>query len=167
MLERYKPDLYLQDLYSLDFEVLRNNGIKGLILDIDNTIVPPHARDIGSEALQWIKKAGSEGFRLLILSNASRRRVDRFVAGIDIEAISRAGKPAASAFTAAKSKLGLESENIAVFGDQLFTDIAGGNRAGMFTVLVRPIDERRDWIFIRFKRLLEKIVMFFWERGSM
>ncbi len=167
MLERYKPDLCLQDLYSLDFEILRNKGIKGLILDIDNTIVPPHARDIGSKALQWIKKAGSEGFRLLILSNASRHRVDRFFDGTDIEAISRAGKPAVSAFIAAKTKLGLESENIAVFGDQLFTDIAGGNRAGMFTVLVKPIDERRDWIFIRFKRLLEKIVMFFWERGSM
>ncbi len=158
MIEKYYPDLYFDSIRHVDLESLKNRGIQGLILDIDNTLVPMHAKDADENAISWIAELKDKGFKVCILSNASEKRVIRFNKDIAVTAIHRAYKPAGKAFLNAAKVMGLEPENIAVIGDQVFTDIVGGNKVNMLTVLVKPIDNK-EILFVRFKRILEKRII--------
>lgn len=158
MIEKYYPDLYCDSIRHIDLEKLKNKGIKGLILDIDNTLVPMHSKDADENAISWIKELKTKGFKVCILSNAAEKRVLRFNKSIDVTAIHRAFKPAGKAFLKAAEEMGLEPENIAVVGDQIFTDIHGGNKANMFTILVKPID-KKEILYVRLKRGPEKLVL--------
>jgi len=164
MFENFYPELVYEKINDVDFKVLREKGIKGLILDIDNTIVPPHTKDADENAIEWIKQVKKEGFKVCIVSNASKDRVDRFNEKLKIDAIHRASKPAAKSFLKACEIMGTKPGETAVIGDQIFTDILGGNNAGMFTILIKPIDVSKEWFFIKFKRVLEKIIMSKWEQ---
>ena len=158
MIEKYYPDLYYDSIRHIDLDMLKSRGIKGVILDIDNTLVPMHSKDADENAVTWISELKSKGFKVCILSNAAEKRVLRFNKDIDVTAIHRAFKPAGKAFLKAASALGLEPENIAVVGDQIFTDIFGGNKANMLTILVKPID-KKEILYVRFKRGPEKLVL--------
>lgn len=158
MIEKYYPDLYCDSIRHIDLEMLKNKGIQGFILDIDNTLVPMHLKDADENAIGWITELKNKGFKVCILSNAAEKRVLRFNKGIDVTAIHRAFKPAGRAFLKAAKEMGLEPENIAVVGDQIFTDIHGGNKANMFTILVRPID-KKEIIYVRLKRGPEKLIL--------
>ncbi len=158
MIEKYYPDLYCDSIRHIDLEMLKNRGIQGLILDIDNTLVPMHSKDADENAISWIAELKSKGFKVCILSNAAKKRVLRFNKKIDVTAIHRAYKPAGKAFLKAANEMKLEPENIAVVGDQIFTDIHGGNKANMFTILVKPID-KKEILYVRLKRWPEKLVL--------
>ncbi|PYG87037.1 hypothetical protein LY28_02420 [Ruminiclostridium sufflavum DSM 19573] len=158
MIEKYYPDLYFDSIRHIDIKMLKQKGIKGLILDIDNTLVPMHSKDADDNAVSWIEELKIEGFKVCILSNASEKRVVRFNKAIAVTAIHRAYKPSGRAFLNAAGIMGLEPENIAVVGDQLFTDIIGGNKVNMLTILVKPID-RKEILFVRLKRIPEKLVL--------
>lgn len=158
MIEKYYPDLYCDSIRHIDLDLLESKGIKGIILDIDNTLVPMHRKDADENATTWIAQLKSRGFKVCILSNAAEKRVLRFNKDIDVIAIHRAFKPAGKAFLKAAEALELEPENIAVVGDQIFTDILGGNKANMLTVLVKPID-KKEILYVRLKRTPEKIVL--------
>ncbi|QNU65404.1 YqeG family HAD IIIA-type phosphatase [Ruminiclostridium herbifermentans] len=158
MIEKYYPDLYYDSIRHIDLENLKNRGIQGLILDIDNTLVPMHAKDADENAISWIAELKNKGFKVCILSNASEKRVIRFNKDISVTAIHRAYKPSGKAFLNAAKVMGLEPEKVAVIGDQVFTDIIGGNKVNMLTVLVKPIDEK-EILFVRFKRIFEKLII--------
>jgi uncharacterized protein len=158
MIEKYYPDLYYDSIRSIDLDLLKNKGIQGLILDIDNTLVPMHSKDADENAISWIAGLKKKGFKVCILSNAAEKRVLRFNEKLNVTAIHRAYKPAGKAFLKAAEEMGLEPENIAVVGDQIFTDIHGGNKANMFTILVKPID-KKEILYVRLKRGPEKLVL--------
>jgi HAD superfamily phosphatase (TIGR01668 family) len=158
MIEKYYPDLYCDSIRHIDLERLKKEGIQGFILDIDNTLVPMHEKDADNNAIEWISELKSKGFKVCILSNAAEKRVLRFNKKIEVTAIHRAFKPAGKAFLRAAKEMGLEPENIAVVGDQIFTDIHGGNKANMFTILVKPID-KKEILYVRLKRGPEKLVL--------
>ncbi len=158
MIEKYYPDLYCESIRHIDLDMLKNRGIKGFILDIDNTLVPMHSKDADENAIGWIAELKSRGFKVCILSNAAEKRVLRFNKDIAVIAIHRAFKPSGKAFLKAAEALELEPEDIAVVGDQIFTDILGGNRVNMFTVLVKPID-RKEILYVRLKRGPEKFIL--------
>lgn len=154
----FYPKIYVDDIYGITDELLKKNGIKGLILDIDNTLVPNHVADADEKVLNWIEQMKAAGYKMCIVSNASRKRVIRFNDNIKLYAVHRAMKPVAAAFMKAGRIMGLEKGSIAVVGDQIFTDIYGGNMAGMFTILVRPIDQREGRL-VRFKRRFERRIL--------
>jgi HAD superfamily phosphatase (TIGR01668 family) len=154
----YYPKLYVDSINDITDELLQKNGIRGLILDIDNTLVPNHVADADENAVAWIEKMKASGYKMCIVSNASKNRVVRFNDRLKLYAVHRAMKPYVAPFMKAAGIMGLEKENIAVVGDQIFTDIYGGNRAGMFTILVRPIDVREGRL-VRFKRIFEKRIL--------
>lgn len=154
----FYPKVYVDSINEITEELLKENGIKGLILDIDNTLVPNHVADADENAVKWIGEMKASGYKMCIVSNASKKRVIRFNERLKLHAVHRAMKPAAAAFLKAGSIMGLEKGNIAVVGDQIFTDIYGGNRAGMFTILVRPIDKREGRL-VRFKRIFERRIL--------
>jgi len=142
----------------IDLDFLKKNNIKGLILDIDNTLVAYHVKEADQNAIEWIERAKNSGLKVCIVSNASRKRVVKFNEKLKLFAIYRASKPASRAYKKAARLMDVELDEVAVVGDQIFTDVYGGNRIGMYTILVKPIDKRES-ILVMLKRFPEKLVL--------
>ena len=158
MFEKFYPRVILDKVQDISIEKLDKNNIKGLILDIDNTLVPEHMKEADENAVKWIERIKGAGFKVCIVSNASKKRVIKFNERLQLYAIHRASKPGTKAFEKAGRLMDFKNENIAVVGDQIFTDIYGGNRVNMFTILVTPINKRESF-FVMLKRLPEKLVL--------
>lgn len=158
MIEKFFPDLFVEALKDINIKMLVKRNIKGIILDIDNTIVPSFVLEVDEEILEWIENVKKSGIKVCIVSNAVRRRVEKLSRQLDIPAIHQALKPAKRAFITAVEKMDTTCEQVAVAGDQIFTDIYGGNRLNMYTILVEPIT-RKDFVFVKIKRLAEKFVL--------
>lgn len=163
MFEKFFPNLAYNSINDIDLSLLKSKGIKGFILDIDNTLVP-HNADADENAVKWMEKIQQEGFKACIVSNASSSRVIKFNENIKVHAIHRASKPGIRAYNQAKELMGITAEETVVVGDQIFTDIYGGNRAGMLTILVQPIGPK-ETVFIKLKRVFEKFVFIFYKRS--
>lgn len=152
------PDLLLQDVTCITPELLRERNIKALLLDVDNTLAHHNHPDPLEGVRPWLRLMQDEGFRLLILSNASKKRVQGFAGGLGLDFIHMAMKPLSSGYRRAIRLLGLRREEVAMVGDQIFTDIAGANRMGLTTILVVPA-QIEDKILFRIRRWLEKSVI--------
>ena len=152
------PDLYLTNIKEITLELLKENKIKGLILDVDNTLID-YDKNIIEGAKEWCDKLKQNNIKICILSNTNKiKKVEKVAKILDLEYIYFAHKPNKKGFYKAQDLLGLKTEEIATVGDQIFTDVLGGNKVGMFTILTKPIDER-DIAITRIKRPFEKIVI--------
>lgn len=149
------PDAYIRSIYSISHEGLKKRGIRGLILDIDNTLVPTYTRDADIKVKSFLDDLKKNGIRIVIVSNAKRDRVEQFCRFLDVDYVYKALKPFRKGYLRAVESMGLKTSEVAIAGDQLFTDILGGNLLGMKTLLIEPID-RNEPSLIRIKRLLEK-----------
>ena len=158
MIEMFFPDLFVDKIQDIDAAMLMKNGIKGLILDIDNTLVPPHVPEADKNALHWIENIKSKGVKVCIVSNAAKKRVEKFNEKLKLFAVHRALKPGGRSFKEAMKAMGLKPYETAVVGDQVFTDIWGGNLIGMHTILVKPI-HRDESFFVRARRFMENIIL--------
>lgn len=150
----------------IDLHALWARGLRGLILDLDNTVTLWNRAEVPLPVAQWIKAARRLGFALCLVSNGLPARVGRTARCLGVPALARAVKPSRRAFLRALELLGTEAGSTCVVGDQLFTDILGGNRVGMYTILVRPRD-RRELPTTRLVRLLEEAVLRRWERKGL
>lgn len=153
-----QPDLFVKSIFSLDINWLKNRGIKGVLLDIDNTLITHKQKIPDEKVVELIKFFQKNGIQTAIVSNATKRRVDVFNEKLGLYARYRAFKPSNRGFLKAMSKLKLIPEETAVIGDQLFTDVRGGNRLGLTTILVEPLDVNEP-ITVRVKRVLEKLLV--------
>lgn len=158
MKKRLKPDLYLNSVYELNTIALKAKGIKAIIVDIDNTLVSWDAKVPDEKVNDLVCKLSAEGYKICILSNNTRKRVEEFNKCLNLPAIHKAIKPSKAAFRRAMKLMGTNSSNTAVIGDQLFTDVLGGNRLGLYTVLVSPISDK-EFAWTRFVRMIEKAVL--------
>lgn len=154
----FHPTKILQSIYDIDFKQLKQNGIKGLILDIDNTLVAHGIEEANDKVISWIQQAEDLGMKVCIVSNNTEDRVIKFNEKLKVPTVHRATKPRKWAFIKASKIMDVSVKEIAVIGDQVFTDVLGGNRLGMVTILVTPIHTKEP-VFIKFKRLLEKLVL--------
>lgn len=152
----------LNSVYEVDFDRLYKKGIRGLIFDIDNTLVP-HGADADERIEKLFGELKKMGFKTFLLSNNKLERVKRFNANIRSLYIYKAGKPNAVNYIKAMRMMGTEKENTVFIGDQLFTDIWGAKKAGISTILLNPIDKKEE-IQIVLKRYLEKIVLNTYEK---
>lgn len=162
MFKKLKPDQYYQDVFSIDFDLLQEQGIKGVICDIDNTIIPWSKEELLQEIIDWFTNIKDRGLQICLVSNGTAKRVSYFSEKLDLPAFGQAVKPAGKAFREAQTVMGLRSTEIVVIGDQLFTDVFGGNRMGFMTILVDPMSSR-EFFTTRIMRLLEKM---FFKRGD-
>jgi HAD superfamily phosphatase (TIGR01668 family) len=153
-----QPDLFVRSIFSLDINWLKDRGIKGVLLDIDNTLITHKQKIPDEKVIELIKYFQENGIQTAIVSNATKRRVEVFNKKLGLYATYRSFKPSKRGFYKAMSKLGLIPSETAVIGDQLFTDIRGGNRLGLTTILVEPLDVNEP-ITVRLKRFLEKIIV--------
>ena len=157
MLKIFYPYEYLEDVFTIDYQTLREKGFKGLIFDIDNTLVP-HGADSTEQVDALFSTLNSMGFSTLLLSNNNKQRIERFAKNIDTLFIEEAGKPQPDAYIKAVEMMKLKKNEVVVIGDQLFTDILGANRARLTSILVKYIGfYKKEKKGIR--RNLEKIVL--------
>lgn len=158
MIKRFMPNEYLPSVLDLDLEHLRENNIKGIITDLDNTLVEWDRPDITSELDDWFFFLQEQGFQVTIVSNNSEHRVRSFSEPNGIHFIHSAKKPMGRAFRKATRRMGLKKREVVVVGDQVLTDVFGGNRAGFYTVLVVPVAQN-DGFLTKINRKVERRVM--------
>lgn len=157
-----KADLKLDSIYDINTELLKQNGIKGLLFDIDNTLEEYATAKPCAKSIDFIRLLSDCGFKVGIITNARHERAEDFFEGFpkdnypELFIISKAGKPLKKGFKKIVSDMGIKLNEAAMIGDQIYTDILGGNRSGCFTILVRPINLNIEPAFVRFKRLIEK-----------
>lgn len=155
MFDIFFPDRYVASTYAIDFDELYERGFRGLIFDIDNTLVP-HGAGADGRAMRLFRHLRELGFLTMLISNNSEARVKPFAWQLQTEYVHKAGKPKKRGYERAIRQMKLSPGRILFVGDQIFTDIWGANRAGMRTVLTDPVDPATDEIQIVIKRWLEK-----------
>jgi len=152
------PKLYLNSVKEITISILQENNIKGLILDIDNTLID-YDKNMPEGVQEWIENLKQKKIKLCILSNSNHKeKVENVAKKLNIPYLYFAQKPLKKGFKKAKEILGLNAENIAVVGDQILTDVIGANRSKMFAILVKPIDEKDIWV-TKIKRPLEEKIL--------
>lgn len=157
-LECLRPRLLVPAVFDIDLDGLWWQGIRGLILDLDNTLVAWGSDFVSDRLIAWVSGARVRGFRLCVSANARAGRVKQMAGRLGIPGIANAGKPRRQAFQRALQIMGTGPGETAVVGDQLFTDILGGNRLGLFTILVAPLTSR-DFVWTRIVRHPERLVL--------
>ena len=157
------PDVWLDSAYTVPYEEYYRKGIRGVIFDIDNTLVP-HGAPADKRAEELFASIRELGMTTCLLSNNKEARVAPFARQVGSEAVWKAGKPKASACRKAMQKMGTTEETTIFVGDQIFTDIWCARLAGITPVLVKPIHPREE-IQIVLKRIPEKLILFLYRRN--
>ncbi len=163
MFDMFFPDRYVASAYVIEFEELYEEGYRGIIFDIDNTLVP-HGAPADNRAIELFKRLKTIGYRCCLISNNQEPRVKMFNQDIQVDYIYNAHKPSAKNYKKAMEIMETDEGNTLFVGDQLFTDVWGAKRAGIKSILVKPICPREE-IQIVLKRYLEKVVLYFYKRS--
>lgn len=163
LLRQFYPDEYLDSAYEVDYEGLYREGYRGVIFDIDNTLVP-HGAPADARSIALFERLRAIGLQSMLLSNNKEPRVKMFNDAVHSSYLYKAGKPSVRGYEEAMRRMGTDKENTFFVGDQLFTDVWGAKRAGICSFLVKPIHPKEE-IQIVLKRRLEWIVLFFYKRS--
>ncbi len=159
MIDKYfMPDLYLDDIYGITVKYLKDHGIKAVLLDIDNTLVTYDDPKPTESVLNWLKMLSENGIAAAFVSNNHKERVELFNSDLGLFAAWDSKKPSGKYYIAAMKHLGVEKENAAVIGDQVFTDVWSAKRLGLHAILVKPIKDKTS-LFFKSKRALEKPIL--------
>ena len=157
MLERFFPDEYVDSAYGIPFEELYRKGYRGIIFDVDNTLVP-HGAPADARSIGLFERLRAMVFSPCILSNNKEPRVAPFAGQVKSPYIFKGGKPSVKGYERAMEVMGTGRENTLFIGDQLFTDVWGARRTGLYSILTKPMDPHEE-IQIVFKRYLEAVVL--------
>jgi HAD superfamily phosphatase (TIGR01668 family) len=159
LLKHFIPDKKVETIYNIDVQALYKSGIRGIITDLDNTLVgakDPHATP---ELIEWLKEVKAMGFQVIVVSNNNHLRVETFAEPLSLPFIHRAKKPLNAAFKQALKRLKLEREAVVVIGDQMMTDVLGAKRMGLHSILVLPISIGDESFGTRINRRLERFFL--------
>lgn len=152
------PDMYYKNVQSIDLMDLEKRNIKGIAIDVDNTLID-YAQNLSNEVIEWINKVKNAGYKICILSNSNNKnKVKKVADTLKLTYIMVAKKPCKSGFKKAIKLLDLPNENIAVIGDQVFTDVLGANRMNMTSIYVEPINTKEYW-YTKWKRPIETFIL--------
>ena len=162
MFNYFFPDAYVASTYVISFEKLYEEGIRGVIFDIDNTLVP-HGAKADKRAKELFVKLREMGMSACLISNNQEPRVKMFNEEIGVDYVSNAHKPSTKNYKKAMELMGTDTTNTIFVGDQLFTDVYGAKRTGIRNILVKPIHPQEE-IQIVLKRYLEKVVLYFYKK---
>ena len=165
MLKAFFPDMDVENVFCLDDKFFSTYNIKGVIFDIDNTLVTHDTVTPPEDILGYFKTLEDMGIKIAIVSNNHKERVDLFCESLGYPYIARAWKPFKKNLTEIQNRLNLKKEEICLVGDQIFTDIYGGNRMGYFSVLVTAVGENETRL-VALKRIFEKLVIKQYRKNS-
>lgn len=158
MLKKFLPNDYVKNVFEITPEFLKERDIKGIITDLDNTLVEWDRPLATPELVEWFSILKKHGIKVVIVSNNNETRVNQFSQPLNIPYIFNARKPRIKAYKQALQMLGLPKDETIVVGDQLLTDVLGGNRAGFHTVLVVPVTHT-DSTITKFNRMIERRIL--------
>lgn len=156
-LTTFKPDFHFDSLYKIDYKLLKENNIKNLLIDLDNTIVKPDAKKFTKKEIYHLKKLQKD-FLVIIFSNSPKNRVKNFIKDSKIEYNYNSLKPSHIGFNKVFKKYDIEKDETAIIGDQLLTDILGGNTYCITTILINPL-VTKDFVLTKPNRLIENIIL--------
>ncbi|WP_433743272.1 YqeG family HAD IIIA-type phosphatase [Falsibacillus pallidus] len=166
MLKQFLPNEQVKSIFDITPDELKKRGIKGIITDLDNTLVEWDRPNATPKLIQWFKKMEENGIAVTIVSNNNQSRVKAFADPLHLPFIFQARKPMGRAFKRALKSMDLKKEETVVIGDQLLTDVLGGNRSGFYTILVVPV-AKSDGFFTKFNRQIERRIMNWFKRKGM
>ena len=156
-MENYIPDIYQKSIYSINYDMLTKRGIKCILFDLDNTLVPPNSK-IPNKKLQELFDELKNKFKIIIFSNSTNKRLKPFIEQLKIDGYSLVDKEFEIKIEDVMSKYSLNINEIAIVGDQLLTEIYLGNNVGITTIYVNPIS-KNDAFKIKLSRFKEKRIM--------
>lgn len=146
-----QPDLLLETtILGLTPDLVRQNHLKGLVLDVDETLVPITTAQISAELVPWVEQIRQVATLWLVSNNISEARIKRIAEVVKAPYITGAGKPSRRKLRRAVDAMGLRPQEVGMVGDRLFTDVLAGNRLGMFTILVQPMVDPADAVVRRY-----------------
>lgn len=151
------PDHYVKSIYDIDIQALHKRGIRAMITDLDNTLVEWDRPNATPKLIQWLKSLEENGWLVTIISNNKQDRVESFARPLQLPFIYKARKPLSKSFKQAIITMGVKREETVVVGDQLLTDVFGGNRLGFHTIMVVPVS-KTDGFWTRFNRKVERAI---------
>jgi HAD superfamily phosphatase (TIGR01668 family) len=158
--KRYlRPTSFARRIHEVDVEALRRDGVRGIIMDLDNTLVGYRLAAPDAEVAEWIAQAIRSGLQVVIVTNNTTAWARQTAQDLNVPCIANARKPLLRGFAAGLQALGTSSEETVVIGDQLFTDVLGAKRFGMKVILTEPIVAREQW-WMRLTRFLERLVLY-------
>lgn len=166
MLKIFLPDQHVKSIFQITPEKLKEQGIKGIITDLDNTLVEWDRPNATPKLTEWFEMMRKEDIRITIVSNNNRERVQAFSDPLNIPFIFQARKPLVRAFHKAVQNMGLRKEETVVIGDRLLTDVLGGNRGGFHTILVVPVAST-DGFWTKFNRMIERRILNWFRKKGM
>ncbi len=162
MFETFYPGNYVDSAYEIPYEKLYERGYRGIIFDVDNTLVP-HGAPADAQAIELFERLRRIGFSTCILSNNKEPRVSPFADKVGSPYIFKGGKPSRKGYERAMERMNTDRDTTFFVGDQLFTDVWGANRTGLYSILVKPINPKEE-IQIVLKRYLEAVVLLFYRK---
>lgn len=164
VLRRFCPDWHVPSVRHIDPESLKKDGYEAILLDLDNTLIPWKGMHIPDETHKWIESVKNAGLKMCLVSNTRNvKRLKLLSEKLDIPHVRGRYKPAKSGFEKALKLIGATPEKTVMIGDQIFTDVWGGNRMGMKTIWVRPM-HHREFIGTKFSRMAEKVITRFFPK---
>ncbi len=166
MLKNFLPDQHVKSIFEISATSLKEKGVKGIITDLDNTLVEWDRELATPKLIEWFEEMKANDILVTIVSNNKEFRVRDFSVPLGIPYIYRARKPMGFAFNKAARQMGLKKDEAVVIGDQLMTDVLGGNRSGFHTILVVPV-ARTDGFFTKFNRQVEKQILNWFRKKGM
>jgi len=166
LLKFFIPSIHVKSIYQISPEFLKDRGIKGIITDLDNTLIEWDRPNATPELIEWFKQMEQNGVKVTVVSNNNEKRVKSFAEPLGIPFIPKARKPMGRAFIKALKIMGLSKKEVVVIGDQLLTDVLGGNRNGFQTILVVPVAST-DGFLTRINRKIERKILSTLKRKGM
>lgn len=154
-MEKYIPDIYAKSIYDINYENLIERGIKCILFDLDNTLLPPKAKEVPKKLMDFLKQNKKLGIRFIIYSNGTKKRIGNLASKLELEYYYMTLKPYRGKLDKVMKKYEYNQSEIAVVGDQILTDILFGNKAGITSILVNPLS-LKDSTFTKFNRMREK-----------
>ncbi len=166
VLKHFLPNQHVKSIFEITPDTLAERGVKGIITDLDNTLVEWDRPNATPKLIKWFEDMKNSNIKVTIVSNNNENRVKAFSEPLNIPFIYQARKPMGRAFRRALTEMGLQQDETVVIGDQLLTDVLGGNRSGFHTVLVVPVAQT-DGFITRFNRKVERRILNFFRKKGM
>ncbi len=154
-MDLFIPDMYQKSIYSIDYNKLKDDGIKCLLFDLDNTCIPYLEKEPTPKLIDHINRLKDMDFKVILFSNAPKRRVEPFKNALLVDCCANANKPRKNKFLKILKTFNFDLSEVAIIGDQLITDIYGGNKVGIKTILVNPMSNQ-DFLGTRILRIFER-----------
>ena len=158
MIKKLYPTQAIDSIFDLPIQALKEEGMKGIVFDIDNTLVPYDVAEPTDEIIEFFDEIQKQGMKITLVSNNTEDRVIKFNEKLKVLALHKAQKPLTKSFKKALEMMNCKKEETIIVGDQIFTDVYGGNCIGIRTYLVSPISDKDEWQ-TKIKRGLERQVI--------